>query len=120
MEINELCYKSWKIASEHGFWRGEMKEIEFVNTDDAQDWYSIPTRGVNLPEKVMLIVCELSELVEEMRKDMAKTDRFKEELADVWMRLADFTGYLEIDIEKEIKAKMDKNIARPIRHGKYF
>ena len=47
-------------------------------------------------------------------------DRFEDELADVFIRLADLCGYMGIDIEKHIKAKMFYNQSRPEKHGKEY
>jgi len=43
-----------------------------------------------------------------------------EELADVFIRLADLCAGLEIDIESAILAKMEKNKSRPKMHGKQY
>ncbi len=67
---------------------------------------------------LMLIVSELGEALEADRNgDM---ENFAEELADVAIRLADLCGGLEIDLEKAILAKMDKNSERPYLHGKAY
>jgi len=47
-------------------------------------------------------------------------DTFEDEIADVFIRLFDLCGYLKIDIEKHIKAKMQYNKTRPKKHGKEF
>jgi len=45
---------------------------------------------------------------------------FEDEIADTFIRLADLCGYLKIDIEKHIKAKIKYNKTRPKKHGKEF
>jgi len=45
---------------------------------------------------------------------------FEEEIADTFIRLADLCGYLKIDIEKHIKAKLEYNKTRPEKHGKKY
>jgi NTP pyrophosphatase (non-canonical NTP hydrolase) len=45
---------------------------------------------------------------------------FKEELADVAIRLGDLCGGLGIDLETEILNKMAINESRPYKHGKSF
>jgi len=47
-------------------------------------------------------------------------DTFEDEIADVFIRLGDLVGYLNIDIEKHIKMKMQYNATRPKLHGKEF
>ena len=100
-------------------------------------------------ELLMLIVSELSEALEAHRNDrfafrtlpnfdidsLMKThettdimylfeghvkDTFEDEIADVFLRLFDLCGYLEIDIEKHITAKMAYNKSRPHKHGKEY
>lgn len=43
---------------------------------------------------------------------------FKEELADIFIRLADLASSLDIDLEEEVMKKMQTNEGRPWRHGK--
>lgn len=70
----------------------------------------------NMPEKLMLVVTELSEAMEAYRHD--DTKNFKEEIADTFIRLCDICGSLDIDIEDAIKEKMEINKGRPFKHGK--
>ena len=104
------------------------------------------THWLNVPEKLMLIVTELSEAMEAYRKlpsgalialadrrrskmdmrDEAGFDEkaekayenFEEELADAAIRLLDLCASLDIDIEEAISEKMQVNEGRPLRHGK--
>jgi NTP pyrophosphatase (non-canonical NTP hydrolase) len=70
----------------------------------------------NMPEKLMLVVTELSEAMEALRHD--DKENFREELADTIIRIADICGSVGIDIESEIKTKMEVNKTRPQKHGK--
>ena len=99
----------------------------------------------NIGELLMLVVSELGEALEAHRKNRftkvkwlegyekdLKTsdfplvfersikDTFEDEIADVFIRLFDLCGYLGIDIEKYIKAKMAYNKTRPKKHGKEY
>lgn len=96
MNLNEYSQECHKTANEKDFW-------------DASQ---------NIAEKLMLIVTEVSEACEADRKD--DKENFKEEIADVFIRLFDLCGYLEIDIEKEINAKMIYNKGREKLHGKRY
>jgi len=96
MELNKLCSLCYKIAKEKGFW-------------DASD---------NITVKLMLIVTELSEACEADR--YGNKEGFNEEIADVFIRLCDLCGYLELDIEAEIMKKTEKNKNRPRLHGKRY
>jgi len=96
MEIKELCEKAYAMAVKKGFWK----------------------EGRTIPEMLMLIVTELGEACEADRK--GDTENFKEEVADVFIRLGDMCRGLEIDIESEIKKKMDYNKKRPFKHKKRY
>ena len=86
------------------------------------------TNWRNVPEKLMLVVTELSEAMEAYRclkmvgvlrgpvRD--STGDFEEEIADTFIRLLDLCGALDIDIEKAIQAKLIKNRGRPQKHGR--
>lgn len=47
-------------------------------------------------------------------------DTFEDELADSIIRILDICGYMDIDIENHIKAKMRYNELRQKRHGKNY
>ena len=76
-------------------------------------WYDGPERQV--PELLCLIHSEVSEALEAYRDH--NTPLFREELADVAIRLFDMAEFLKIDLEKEIERKHEINKARPYRHG---
>ena len=106
--------------------------------------------NTNITEKIMLVVTELSEAVEAMRKlskeeliseiqgnsatieafdlygydhyDFEKfvKDSVGDEFADSIIRILDLCGRLGIDIEGHIKYKMVYNSTRPYLHGKKF
>ena len=90
-EMTDLCHA---IAKSKGFWDKER----------------------NTGEALMLIVTELAEAMEAHRKQ--DPENFKEELADVFIRLFDLCGGMGIDIEAEILKKCEKNKLRPYKHGK--
>ena len=66
--------------------------------------------------KLMLVVTEIAEMAEAVRKN--DLDNFKEEIADTYIRLFDIAGTSKIDVEKEIRKKMKINKMRPHLHGK--
>ena len=104
----------------------------------------------NITEKIMLVVTELSEAVEAMRKlsknelnvhvkahnsmihsfdlggynkenfEQYTKDSVGDEFADSIIRILDLCGKLGIDIEGHIKYKMEYNSTRPYLHGKQF
>lgn len=117
MEIKKLIKDAHENAVKHGFWedwkRYDMDEVSIDNVQQIKDeWNNC------LGNRLMLIVSEVAEAHEALRKD--DEDNFKEELADVAIRLADLCGGLDIDLEAEIEKKMQKNKDRPYKHGKEF
>jgi len=96
MHINEMVKLCHNVAKEKGFWDNN-REIGTV---------------------LMLIVSELGEALEADRT--GDLENFKEELADAVIRIFDFCGYLNIDLEKEIMKKYEKNKKRPYKHGKKY
>lgn len=82
----------------------------------------------NLAEKIMLVVTELSEAVEELRAgsprfylgDGGKPEGVDVELVDALIRLLDILGYREADIDTLLQMKLAYNESRPHKHGKAF
>jgi len=78
-------------------------------------------------EVVVLLHSELSECLAAMRLNpknatevQDQKDKIGEELADYFIRLADYCGKKEIDLEKAIAEKMKRNQSRPRLHNKKF
>jgi NTP pyrophosphatase (non-canonical NTP hydrolase) len=69
-------------------------------------------------ESIALIHSELSEALEADR--VGNEENRKEELADVFIRLADLCGSLDVDLDQEVEKKMEKNKNRPRLHGKRY
>ena len=115
MTIDELVQKSYEAAREKGF-------------------HDEPP---NVGEKLMLVVSELAEALEEARSPMGlmrlnltytgtddqgvhKPEGFPIELADAVIRIADLCGALNIGLQDAINTKMAYNQTRPRKHGKSF
>jgi len=93
-----------------------MNKIREIN--DMNGWI-IPEdaweQETFIPTKLMLIVSESSEALEEFRNN--DFDKFKVELADIMIRILDLCSGLKIDIEKEILHKLEINKSRGYKHG---
>ena len=105
--------------------RDEIHEIA-----REKGWYGAD--GRNVGEALMLVVCEASEAMEELREygpeklrnfwrsDSGKPEGFPVEIADILIRCLDLCGYLNIDIEEAVRQKVAYNRTRPVRHGGKF
>ena len=92
--VRELIKISHKIAREKGWWREQRNDAELI----------------------ALMHSELSEALEALRNH-DKKEAIAEELADCCIRIFDYCGARNIDLEKAIKEKIKKNRLRPYRHG---
>ena len=103
--IPSLVQRAYENSKKHGFWEGEK----------------------NFGEVISLMHCELSEAYEEYRSKKGFNETYYEEngkpcgipseLADVVIRIFDFCGGMNIDLEKIILEKMAYNETRPYKHG---
>lgn len=91
--INQLCKDAYETAKSKG-WHDEPRETGTI---------------------LALIHSEVSEALEADRK--GDTQNFAEELADVCIRIFDLCGSKEIDLEKAILEKMERNKGRSYKHG---
>lgn len=115
--LNQMAKELHQKAKNKGFW------------DDPREIGTL----------LMLIVSELAEALEADRNgkhanmdkyykgiahgDIFETyikDTFEDEIADTFIRLFDLCGYLNLDIEKHIRLKMEYNQEREYRHGKAY
>ena len=116
MKINKTIKKCYKISKSKGWWDNPPISHE-------------PHYHDIISSKLMLIVSELSEALEELRTQdnittiyytgspPTKPEGFPSELADVIIRIFDLCGYLGIDLEEAIRIKMKYNESRSIKHN---
>ena len=119
ININYLIEESHKNAVNKGFW----DDVDLVSEDGLKEAFkddlSISSGEINaIGNRLMLMVGEVAEAQEGLRHN--DRDNFKEELADVCIRMFDLCGGLDIDLESEILKKMSKNLDRPYLHNKLF
>lgn len=84
----------------------------------------LPDNPLVKSTKVMLVVTELSELVEGIRKpvesQLSDFTNEEEEIADAIIRLLDYSGQYNLRVGQAILAKMAFNEGRSYKHNKQF
>jgi NTP pyrophosphatase (non-canonical NTP hydrolase) len=94
-----MTNKYHELAKEKGWW----------DDRDPND----PTDQVVI---LALIGTEVSEAIQEVRK--GNSEALKEELADIVIRVLDFSGALGFDLSQAIEDKHAINRGRPRKHGR--
>jgi NTP pyrophosphatase (non-canonical NTP hydrolase) len=92
----------------------EISRVNLANGWDAptpQSWTDL----YRIPAALALIGSEISEALEGFRRN--DLENFKEELADVVIRVLDLTEGLGIDIDAAIAEKIEANKNRGYHHG---
>src|SRR3990167_4399664 len=98
--LNELSKEIIKVNTSNGW--------NITKPEDWNDTYKIP--GV-----LALIHSEVSEALEGFRHN--DVGNFEEEIADTIIRCLDLCAGLNIDIDKAVADKLEKNRGRGYRHG---
>ncbi len=119
MKIKDLVEAAHKNAIKKGFWETfyKLKAIEILGKKESQHYNDLFKQAL-INQNLLEIVRELTEAMEGLRRGDA--DNFKEELADAVIWIADLCGALNIDLEEEIRKKMEFNRTREYKHGKEF
>jgi NTP pyrophosphatase (non-canonical NTP hydrolase) len=150
MKIKKLVSESYKNAEEKGFWKHYdtiLHKMKKHNNFSVEEIEAFRISFIN--QKIMLVVSELSEMMESLRNSKITEcdssviddlrlqfeenpelfymrfvhhikDTFEDELADVMIRLGDLIGKLGIDIDSHIELKQKFNSLREDMHGKKF
>lgn len=120
-DLNKLRDEIYDDAVKHGLWdethiwkliatnedfrkSGIADVITYANSDETRK-NAIATLFVSMEIRELIFATE-------------DTDHFREELADVIITALSAAGYLGIDIDKAVQAKMEINRGREWRHGK--
>lgn len=106
-EWKKICHE---YAQGNGFW-----EEYYKKSQEERQIFAL---------KLLLIITEAAEVVEELRQNVINKQNVGEEVGDIFIRLFDLVVPLEktygIDIEKLMEEKHKKNQGRPRLHGKAF
>lgn len=123
-QLSYYIKRAYENAKNKGF---HKQDDEIRDSFQFHDEKHAHVCRVLMLKDINLIMTELSEAVEFIRKDefaCLRSDEndwkesFEEEIADTFIRLFDFCGNYSIDIETYINKKMDYNESREWKHGK--
>jgi NTP pyrophosphatase (non-canonical NTP hydrolase) len=104
--FDNLAINLHEVAVEKGFWPEDIDDI-FV------------------AKQCMMIVSEVTEVMEAVRKDKGEEEITKE-FADIIIRTLDLyagmveAGYTRLSLDQALKEKVDFNKTRPEKHGVRF
>ena len=113
--FNALAQEIHTWARGKGFYDREEIAVETPFYGDGEARLKNPS----LPaEKLALIHSEVSEALSALRDD--DTEHEAEEVADIIIRVLDYSAWRGIDLDAAVGAKVEKNLGRPYLHGRAF
>jgi len=104
--FDNLAINLHEIATEKGFWPEDVDDIFIA-------------------KQCMMIVSEVTEVMEAIRKDKGEEEITKE-FADIIIRTLDLyagaveAGYTKLSLDQALREKVDFNKTRPEKHGVRF
>lgn len=115
IEENSICLESLQyvaryIARQKGFFPEDVHSHVVIT----------PGLRIRYATCLALIGTEVSEALEELRLEDFNQEKFGEELADILLRLCDLAEATGVDLCRKAVLKLEKNMARPPKHGKVF
>ncbi len=129
MTITELRDRAFENAKNHGFHQdnqnvGEMlmlvvSELSEALEADRKRNYSCDTHTSWLKMYANRPTEDDGDTFDMIFAEEVK-DTFEDEIADALIRILDLAGYLNIDLEAHVLAKMRYNEGRPYKHGKKY
>lgn len=124
-DLNRLSKEVYRRNVEKGFYEkakniGEMialmhSELSEALEADRKGKYA----KADMETWNLLSGSPTSEDFRELFQETVK-DTFEDEMADLFLRLMDICGYLNIDIERHVAAKLRYNLTREKYHGKKY
>lgn len=120
-DLNELRDEIYSDAVKHGLWdETHIWKLIATNEDFRKSDIADVITSANSDEtrKNAIATLFVSMEIRELIFATEDTDHFREELADIIITVLSAAGYLGIDIDKAVRAKMEINRGREWRHGK--
>ena len=93
----------------------KIKDWQYAITDYAVS-HGFNWTPKDIDTMLLRLHSEVSEASEAVRDE--DFDKLAEELADVFIRLANICEVMHIDLEEEVKKKHEINLKRPKLHGR--
>lgn len=119
--LNELRNEIYDDAVKHGLWDEGYLKKTLRSNDVLRDSGILQIYKIaNAEQEIKRVNATLCVFVEnqELLESVFEEEHFAEELADVIIMALSVAGYLGIDIDKAVRAKMEINREREWRHGK--
>jgi NTP pyrophosphatase (non-canonical NTP hydrolase) len=124
--LNDLAAEIHKNALAHGWWDEPRTFPEIIALCHSELSEGLEEYRNNRPELYFVIPTKQADgqIIPEIRTDYGdghydgeKPEGIAVELADCMIRILDYCGQAEIDIEAAIRLKHEYNKSRPYRHG---
>lgn len=144
MTLSELAHRIHKNNNDKGFYDDiDGFLAKTISGEISREFYD-KYRELFINKQLSLIITEVAEAIEIHRKhgidislepeiideltdiefgeqfENKYKDKLQDELGDTMIRLLDLIGYLGINIDKWIEAKLRYNKTRPYLHGKKY
>ena len=127
LSLNEACQDHHEMVITKGFTRQPIAtDLMLIVTELGE---ACEADRKNRHADIYTFVEEFSKKITPMQNSdeaFKKTfetyikDTFEDEIADVFLRLMDLCGAMNIDIEEHIRLKAEYNKLRPPKHGKEY
>jgi len=114
MDLNILRDAVYKDAVEHGLWEDTEKFCRELADESGPAKREDDERYYRRVEAAKHVFFEADELLSAAEED--HWDDVQEELADVIIMALSTAGFLGIDVDEAVKAKMERNKTRPWKH----